>query len=172
MLKAAGVVLILCAGIGFGITCCREMEERKRNLKEILRMLILLREEIRCGNRSLTETFLRMSKGLAEPFGSFAEKLAEQMQEREGENFAYLYGKCAAALKKELKLNPEEFRSFLSIGQYLGYLDLSWQLRELERQSMEFERYLTEYMREYREKKKLYCVMSAFASLITVLLFW
>ena len=57
MLRTVGLCVIVISGIGCGFAMSNELGRRKKMMEMILRMIILLRGEIRYGNKSLYDAF-------------------------------------------------------------------------------------------------------------------
>ena len=53
MLRTVGLCVIVISGVGCGFAMSNELGRRKKMMEMILRMIILLRGEIRYGNKSL-----------------------------------------------------------------------------------------------------------------------
>lgn len=71
MLRTVGLCVIVISGIGCGFAMSNELGRRKKMMEMILRMIILLRGEIRYGNKSLYDAFTGASgnwKGSTENF--------------------------------------------------------------------------------------------------------
>ena len=147
--------MILVSGTGCGFALSSRLTRRKRNLEMILRMLILLKGEIRYGNTSLYDAFTGAAGKLDGKYREFFLNTAEMMQTRKGENFGDLFRSCAEKTFGTAGLTPEEKEKLYSLGDRLGYLGMDMQLKQLEMLERELEYSLGELQKELPEKKKI-----------------
>ena len=87
--------MILVSGTGCGFALSSRLTRRKRNLEMILRMLILLKGEIRYGNTSLYDAFTGAAGKLEGKYRDFFLLTAREMQRQKGESFGEIFRKCA-----------------------------------------------------------------------------
>ena len=155
MLRTVGLCVIVISGVGCGFAMSNELGRRKKMMEMILRMIILLRGEIRYGNTSLYDAFTGAAGKLDGKYREFFLNTAEMMQTRKGENFGDLFRSCAEKTFGTAGLTPEEREKLYSLGDRLGYLGMDMQLKQLEMLERELEYSLVELQKELPEKKKL-----------------
>ena len=80
----------MISGIGIGSAKSAELGKRKKMLEMILRMIILLRGEIRYGNRSLYDAFTGASGKLEGKYREFFILTAQEMKKKTGVTFGYV----------------------------------------------------------------------------------
>ena len=83
MLRTVGLCVIVISGIGCGFAMSNELGRRKKMMEMILRMIILLRGEIRYGNKSLYDAFTGASGKLEGKYREFFILTAQKMKETE-----------------------------------------------------------------------------------------
>ena len=71
----------MISGTGLGFAAGSELTGRKKTLEMILRMIILLRGEIRYGNKSLYDAFTGASGTLAGKYREFFILTAQDMRQ-------------------------------------------------------------------------------------------
>ena len=147
--------MILVSGTGCGFALSSRLTRRKRNLEMILRMLILLKGEIRYGNTSLYDAFTGAAGKLEGKYRDFFLLTAREMQRQKGESFGEIFRKCAEECLVAEELTGEEREKLYSLGRCLGYLGMDMQLKQLEMLERELEYSLGELQKELPEKKKL-----------------
>lgn len=172
MQKAAGMILIVAAAAGMGFSKSLELVRRERNLRGILRMVVLLKGEIRYGNASLHDAFLGVSGKLTGELSDFLRETAERMQASAGVPFGELFRRCAEEKLDGFILSAEEREAFFSLGGHLGYLDLAMQLKQLEVYEEELETSVKKLRGELPEKKKIYQSLGVMGGLLLALLVW
>lgn len=156
MLKIAGILLIVAAGAGIGFSKSFELTKRERALETILRMVILLKGEIRYGNASLHDAFCGAASKLSGEYACFLEAVAERMEAKTGESFGRLFRECAGEYLSELEFDAQQREKLFSLGENLGYLDLAMQIKQLDLYEKELEYSIEELRRELPAQKKAY----------------
>lgn len=171
MLKAVGLILIITAGTGLGFSRCHALAEREKNLKAILRMVILLKGEISYGHSSLHDAFAMASEKLQGKFGEFLKETSLRMMDSPGMRFGEIFRECAQKKLQPLYLTKEEEETLLSFGEHLGYLDLNMQLRQLELFEKELVFWIENLQTEIPEKKKIFQSLGIMGGILLAILF-
>lgn len=172
MLKATGIFLILCSGLGLGRTKCREIRERERCLRTIIQMLQLLKEEIRYGNTPLPEAFFSISEKQNTGLKEFLCSVAHTMKEGKQDSVSESIRSNARKASERWLLSKEEKEAFCAFGEHLGYLDLNVQIRELDRQIRIFEIYLEEHQKKMPGLLRLYQSMGVILAVLFSVILW
>lgn len=172
MLKTAGIFLIIFAGTGLGFCKSMELTRRERALKEILRMVILLKGEIRYGCASLSDAFTGAAGKMAGDYRAFLIYTAKAMGNGTGKPFGEIFRECAEEYLRGLGLGQEEREQLFSLGEHLGYLDISMQMKQLTL----YEEELSEHIRTLQEKipgkKKVYQSLGILGGILLAVLVW
>ena len=84
MIRTVGLCVIVISGVGCGFAMSNELGRRKKMMEMILRMIILLRGEIRYGNNSLYDAFTGASGKLEGKYREFFILTAQKMKEKQG----------------------------------------------------------------------------------------
>lgn len=172
MLRIYGLILIMISGAGLGLAKSRELSARLEAKEMLLRMVILLKGEIRCGNASLFDAMTGAAEKLPGVYRTFLRETAREMEIRRGETFGMIFRKNAEIYFKELGLHKEEQEQLFSLGEHLGYLDLKMQMRQLELYEKELEESIRVLKIELPEKKKVCQSLGIlFGILLAVLVF-
>ena len=162
--------MISCIGLGFDMS--GKLGRRRRMLEMILRMIILLRGEIRYGNKSLYDAFTGASGKLEGKYREFFILTAQEMKRNPGISFGEIFRECAEKCLNLDCLSQEEREQFCSLGDRLGYLGLEMQLKQLDQLEKETEYAIRELEKDFREKRKLYRSMGILGGIFAVVLFW
>lgn len=163
-------MVISAAGLGF--SPCYEMECRARVLQKLLQMLQYLKGEIRYGNTSLPDAFLGISRKMPEEYGAFLKEAAMEMENASGVRFGEIFEKCAKEKLPLSVLKADEREAFCSLGESLGYLDLTMQLKMLDQYEDELKGSLEALRREMPEKKKVYRSLGMLGGMLLAILVW
>lgn len=172
MLKTAGICLILLGGTGLGLCQSYALTRRAKALEMLIRMTILLKAEIRCGNASLHDAFYEAAAKLPGEYGEFLKAVAERMQNPSGRRFGEIFRECAEEKLVHLKLSKEEQEKLYTLGGYLGYLDLEMQMKQLELYEQELQNSLEELRAEMPAKKKVYQSLGVSGGILLAVLVW
>ena len=81
----------MISGIGIGSAKSAELGKQKKMLEMILRMIILLRGEIRYGNKSLYDAFTGASGKLEGKYREFFILTAQEMKKKTGVTFGRIF---------------------------------------------------------------------------------
>lgn len=171
MLKTIGLCVIIISGAGLGFAVSGELAGRKRTLEIILRMIILLRGEIRYGNKSLYDAFTGASGKLEGKYREFFILTAQEMRKKTGTSFGEIFRECAEKCMNLDCLSEEERSRFYSLGDQLGYLGLDMQLKQLDQMEKETEYAIRELEKDFREKRKLYRSLGILGGVFVAVLF-
>lgn len=148
--------MIIVSGAGFGFALSRELTGRKRDLEMLLRMIILLKGEIRYGNTSLYDALTGAAGKLEGEYREFFILTAKEMQKKKGEPFGVIFRRCAQECLGNLGLAKEEREKLYSLGDKLGYLGLEMQMKQLELLEEEIQGSIKELQKDLSERKKVY----------------
>ena len=121
MLKLVGAILIGAGCLGLGLWKKEQLCARVRALKELHRILSLLRSEIRYGKATLPECCRQISVHMKEPYKSCLNHIYLQMQKNTGERFESVFVKCLREGLKEEVLTQDDlelFFGFLTGGSF------------------------------------------------------
>ena len=139
--------MILLSGAGLGFNKSRELGNRKKHLEMLMRMIILLKGEIRYGNTSLYDAFTGAAGKLEGKYREFFLNTAEEIK---------IFRNCARASLDDQNFTREEKEKIFSLGERLGYLGMDMQLRQLQLLEEDLENEIQELNKDLKEKKKLY----------------
>ena len=155
MLRTVGLCVIVISGIGCGFAMSNELGRRKKMMEMILRMIILLRGEIRYGNKSLYDAFTGASGKLEGKYREFFILTAQKMKEKTGDSFGTIFRESAGKCLDLDCLSQEERDRFYSLGDQLGYLGLDMQLKQMDLMEKETEYAIRELRKDFCVKKKI-----------------
>lgn len=172
MLKAAGICLIIFAGTGLGLCKSLELTRREQALREILRMVILLKGEIRYGCASLSDAFTGAAEKMTGDYRAFLIYTAKAMEGGTGKPLGELFRQCAEAYLCGLGFRQEERESFFSLGEHLGYLDISMQVKQLTLYEEELSGHIRALQEEIPGKKKVYRSLGILGGILLAVLVW
>ena len=164
--------MILLSGAGLGFNKSRELGNRKKHLEMLMRMIILLKGEIRYGNKSLYDAFTGASGKLEGKYREFFILTAQEMKKKTGASFSTIFRECAGRCLDLSCLSQEDRNRFYSLGDQLGYLGLDMQLKQMDLMEKETEYAIRELRKDFCEKRKLYRSMGILGGIFVAVFFW
>lgn len=172
MLKAAGLIMIIAAGIGLGFGKSCELAGHLASLQMLRKLVVLLEGEIRCTGASLPDAFLAAGNKLPAPYRDFMAAVAGEAKRNRGKPFGELFRACGETYLDGLGLPKNQREIFFSLGEHLGYLDLEMQTRQLRACEEELERLIGELREELPGKKKMYQSLGILGGILLAVLVW
>lgn len=132
MLKLFGAFLVIGASTGLGFSMSYDLRKRIDDLKYLRKIILMLRGEVKYMKSPLGEAFLNIGGRIKEPFKSFLESLAAELDDLGGKTFLEIWSTRIKNDLKELKINKQDLFQLEKIGENLGYLDGEMQLATID----------------------------------------
>lgn len=169
MIKWLGCVLIVLSGIGFGGYFAEKIAGRVRLLEELQRDLGYLYGEIEYSACNMPEIFEKLSKRDGALMG-FWGALSGKLKDRRGCTFSEIWRMQTREMADMLSFPEEGKRLFFELGDNLGNLDRSTQLKTLKLFQKRLLPIIQNESDEYRERKKVCYVLGVTAGLFLCIL--
>ncbi len=170
MLKGFGALLIMASAAGIGASFSRDLKGRCMELRLLKQMIYMLRGEIKYTKTPLPEAFTSIAARMKEPFGSFLEQTAREMESQKEGNFGDLWKAQIKAWLSGTCLKKEDKEQLGSLGEVLGYLDLEMQLSSLDLYLEQLEICIREAQETASTKQKLYQSLGVAGGIFLVIL--
>ncbi len=155
-IKILGCILILASSAGIGFFFSGELRNRIADLKELKKLIFLLRGDIRYANTPLPEAVQAMSVRHDGKYKHFLTVIAQRLNELGGVSFCSIWKN---AVEKELgktSLSKKDLADLGQLGENLGYLDKEMQINTLDLFISQVEEEITDLSRNVKEKSYLY----------------
>lgn len=156
VMKIVGCILILSSSAGMGMYFSGELRGRIQDLKDLKRIIMLLRGDIRYANTPLPEAVQALSVRHDGKYKVFFSKIAEKLLELGGISFGDIWKE---AVKNELtntSLSKKDLSGLAQFGENLGYLDKEMQLNTIDLYLSQIEEEIKELSKNVKEKSYLY----------------
>lgn len=171
VMKIIGSILVITSSAGIGFFFSSEMKSRIEDLKELRKLIVLLRGDIRYANTPLPEaihSIARRHDGTFKPFFHF---IYEKLSELSGETFSQVWKE---AVEKELcntSLLKKDKLDLIQFGENLGYLDKEMQMNTLDLYISQIEDEIEDLSKNVKEKSYLFNSLGIMAGIfITIVM--
>lgn len=169
MLRAAALAAVGIACTAIGLRMGAELLERVRSLRELERLMIMLKREIQYARAPLEEAFGEIAQRCAGPFSCFFAEAARAMELREGRSMEEIFRECAGVFEGT-GLSGEDVEHFVRMGGRLGYLDGEMQVRTIQFYQEELTQERQDAEEEYRQRAKIYRYLGFLGGCFLILL--
>lgn len=156
ILKIIGCILVIASSTGIGFFFSSEMKNRVEDLKELRKLIGLLKGDIRYANTPLPEAISVLARRYKGGFSSFFQYTSTRLQELSGQTFSQIW---KTAVEQELvntSLSKKDKAQLISFGENLGYLDKDMQMNTFELYLSQLEEELAELTKTVKERSYLY----------------
>ncbi|MBE5949180.1 MAG: hypothetical protein E7261_09150 [Lachnospiraceae bacterium] len=168
-LKICGIVLIIASTTGMGFFMGNNMRLRLEELKELKKILGMLRGEIRYTGTPLYEAFAVIGKRTNGVYADFFLYTAEELEQLNGKSLRTIWTGYKEK-NKESHLSEKDWERLMQFGDNLGYLDKEMQLGTIELYLEQIEDELTEGYANYSKNSKLCQALGICGGLFLILI--
>ena len=156
IMKIIGCICVISSSAGMGLYFSAVLKSRIDELKELKKIILLLRGNIRYTNTPLPEAMESISKRYDGCYSTFLSIVTEQLQNLSGATLADIWRTAADKGLKGFSLSKLDKESLLNFGSNLGYLDKDMQLGTIDLYIAQLETEIEEASRTAKEKSYLY----------------
>ncbi len=163
--KVVGCILIILSSTLMGFYFGNELKYRINDMRELRKLIVLLRGDIRYGSTPLPEAISSIARRHEGGFKGFFMKVSERLSEHSGETFSKVWKE---AVEKELlgtSLNKKDKSQLIQFGENLGYLDKEMQMNTLDLFLEQMEEEIQELSKTAKEKTYLYNTLGIMAGI-------
>lgn len=120
MLKLAGVCCILTGCVGWGLNKAKEEKSRVQHLRELLRIIKRIQDEISYGKHTLPEICLTLSEYCSIHYRPYFKRIYEQMSCEGGISFDRIWERQMDECLRNVPLSEEEKNVLKNLPQDMG----------------------------------------------------
>lgn len=168
-MKILGCILILTAGTGIGFKASQRLMQQNESLKQMKKMLVLLKAEIRYHHSYLGQAFLAIAARIDPDFAVFLRAVAEKMEEKGGTTLEKIWEQEVYDKLSDTGLEEKHLKKLAGLGSTLGFLDQETQLSTIDLLLEQLEEDIKENKRRLREDGKLYQYLGVMGGILVVL---
>jgi stage III sporulation protein AB len=148
-----------------GFYCSNELKSRISDLKELRKLILLLRGDIRYANTPLPEAICSIAKRHEGGFEDFFTKISERLSAHSGNTFSQIWKEAVETELLRTSLNKKDKSALVNFGDNLGYLDKEMQMNTLELFLTQLEDEIAELSKTAKEKSYLYNTLGIMAGI-------
>lgn len=169
--KILGAVMVIISFSGMGFWVSGQRILCRKQMLELKRLLLILRDEIRFAHSPLPEAFIRIGNKSSPPFSSVFLEMGEKLRDHKTDSFYAAWSEGVKRLMLESRIKREDLEELDTLGRNLGTMDWQAQLNRLDAYLNEFDGRLSQVHEENKEKVKLYRLLGVSAGIfLTILL--
>ena len=171
-LKMIGCLLVIASSTAMGFFFSNEMKCRLENLKELKKLIMLLRGDIRYANTPLPEAISAIARRNPGNFKAFFQSTSQKLQDLSGQTFAEIWKEAVNKELMETSLTKKDKLHLIGFGENLGYLDKDMQINTLDLFITQLEDEINETSKTVKEKAYLYNSLGIMAGIfISIVMF-
>ncbi|MGF7143444.1 stage III sporulation protein AB [Anaerotaenia torta] len=155
-MKGIGCVMVILSSAGIGFYFSSEMKSRIEDLKELKKLIGLLKGDIRYGNTPLPEAISAIAGRYRGSFRSFFCRTSARLMELSGQTFTEIWKNAVEQELVKTSLSKKDRLALISFGENLGYLDKDMQMNTFELYLSQLEEEIGELTRTVKERSYLY----------------
>jgi stage III sporulation protein AB len=170
IMKIIGCILVIASSAGIGFYFSGEMRSRIADLKELKKLIGLLRGDIRYANTPLPEAISSITRRHSGRFDLFFHYVSVKLQELSGLTFSDVW---KVATEKELAgtaLTKQDKSHLIQFGENLGYLDKDMQMNTFDLYITQLEDVISELSKTVKEKAYLYNTLGIMAGVFIIII--
>lgn len=155
-IKIMGCVFIITSSAGMGWYFSSELRNRISDLKELKKLVFLLRGDIRYANTPLPEAVQALSIRHDGKYKLFLTEIAERLNELGGISFCIIWKNAVTKKLENTSLSKKDLNGLGQLGETLGYLDKDMQINTLDLYISQIEEEIADISHGIKEKTYLY----------------
>ena len=170
MLKMAGLLMIVISSAGVGYSMGKDLRKRIHQMKNLKKMVTMLRGEIKYAKAPLPEAFYNMAQRLEEPFRSFLMETAKELDNYSGLPFKEVWDSHIESDLKHSALLSKDKEQLKGLGENMGYLDNEMQQNTIALYLEQLDGEIALAQQEVLAKSKVYQCLGVMSGLFLALI--
>lgn len=154
--KALGCILVILSSSLMGFYFSNELKCRIDDMKELKKLIVLLRGDIRYGSTPLPEAISAIARRHEGRFKSFFTTVSTKLKEYSGSTLSQVWKEAVEKELFETSLSKRDKYHLIWFGENLGYLDKEMQMNTLDLFLTQLEDEINELSKSAKEKAYLY----------------
>lgn len=168
--KILGCICILTGTCAYGYCTGLDYKRHIGQLEYIDRLIWQIKGEISYTKAPLNEVFKRISRRVDDPYKSWLETLAKEMEKNQGRSFDELFREITRSNLKELLLDEEEKSQLENLGSQMSFMDIRMQEQALVWYAKQLEERRDRLLEGLSQRQRLANCLGAAAGIFLVIL--
>lgn len=156
IMKIVGCALVILSSAGMGFYFSSEMRSRIEDLKELRKLIGLLRGDIRYANTPLPEAINSIHRRHNGNFQRFFRYVSTKLEELSGQTFPEIWKTATEHELASTSLTKKDKLHLAQFGENLGYLDKDMQMNTIDLYLSQLEELIHETSKTVKEKTYLF----------------
>ena len=170
-LKMISSVLVIASSAGIGMYFSSTLKERLETIRELKKVMLLLRGNITYSNATLPEALNSIANRQKGELKDFLSYVSSELYQMNGKTAAEIWKNGVELMLKESALSKKDKESLIQFGNGLGYLDREMQLGTIDFYIASLETDMDEIQRTKREKTYLYNSLGVMGGIFLTIIF-
>ena len=168
--KIIGMLMVIVATSSYGFVMSRDLKLRLKELKELKKIIFLLKGEISFGHTPLFDAFDNVSYRSKEPIKGILNEFVQYARTRDMVPFIDIWNDGMPGLISRTHLSKDEIELFLKLGSELGLSDIKTQQNAMDNFLCELDINIESLERETPNKVKLYNSMGIMSGIVIAII--
>lgn len=171
IIKVLGIILTISSSAAMGFYFSLEVRSRTEELKELKKIILTLRGDIRYTMTPLPEAINSLAKRQEGKFRPFLIKVEKELTSLGGLSFKDIWMNSVFEELKTTSLNKKDKLHLGQLGENLGYLDKEMQMNTIDLYISQLETEIEEANKTVKEKTHLYnCLGVMLGIFVTIII--
>jgi stage III sporulation protein AB len=155
IMKIIGCILVIVSSTGMGFYFSNEMRCRIEDLRELRKLIGLLRGDIRYANTPLPEAINSITRRQNGNFNAFFSYVSTKLRELSGHTFSEIWKEAVQKKLEGTSLSKKDKLHLTQFGESLGYLDKEMQMNTIDLYTSQLEEEIRDLCKTVKEKAYL-----------------
>jgi stage III sporulation protein AB len=169
-MKIIGCILVIGSSTGMGFFFSNEMRCRIEDLKELRKLIGLLRGDIRYASTPLPEAIGAITRRHNGNYHAFFEHVSTCLQELSGHTFSEIWKEAVHKELSDTSLSGKDKLHLIQFGENMGYLDKDMQMNTIDLFITQLEDEIKDLSKTVKEKSYLYNTLGIMAGIFIIII--
>jgi stage III sporulation protein AB len=170
IMKIIGCILVVVSSTGMGFFFSNEMRCRIEDLKELRKLIVLLRGDIRYANTPLPEAISSITRRQSGSFNAFFEYVGTRLRELSGHTFSDIWKEAVQKQLEDTSLSKKDKLHLIQFGENVGYLDKEMQMNTIDLFISQLEDEIRDLSKTVKEKAYLCNTLGIMAGIFIIII--
>lgn len=170
IMKIIGCILVIASSTGMGFFFSNEMKCRIDDLRELRKLIGLLRGDIRYANTPLPEAISSITRRHSGNYDTFFGFISSKLRELSGHTFSEIWKEGVEKQLADTSLSKKDKLHMIQFGENLGYLDKDMQMNTIDQYISQLEDEIKELSKTVKEKAYLCNTLGIMAGIFIIII--